>query len=1158
MDPEQPKPTPFRFTDPRQERIYRRLLDVGPGPAAFYRDACQLVSASGGLASTTHLVAHLLREIESALRDVLESIVKVSKPQRLSLPVGESVRSFVRSALDRILGPWMRGGQKTEIRAILRALGLPETDPVAKAWLRLVGGDQSLHGRAHRRDLAAPRPMDGEFRSFWDQAQDILAVVLDRFQARYAEFLKILDQLLAKTAPSKEDIKRLRGHLPNSPVAQGYFFERLNGVGWLEPLRKARFFRHPLGPEEDPEGSGVRLPGWPQSRYLARVARERPKAVLEIILEADPTTNGRVQADFLDAAKQMRADFAVKLAPQAAHWLESDYGAMLLMERITDLIVQLAGGGQVDGALTLARALVALAPGRSEPTSPFPPQPTPRIERWFYKDVLDRIAPVLSQTAGAQWLETACDVLTDAVRYSLRDDERKGPEDHSVGWRPAVEDHGQNETRDPVIDRLVVAVRDAAMSLVAQDASTVPRVVAALEARRFKIFRRIALHILRSFPNAGSALVVERLTSRADFDDLTLHHEYFHLARECFSRLDPNAQAIILGWIDAGPDVERVKGHMRERLERDPTKAELEDELDSWRFYKLAPFRDALTGVWRERFDQLALRFPARDHPDFMMYGSGAVYSGFPSPKNVEELRKMSLPELTAFLKTWEPGDGPLEASPEGLAQHLSALAKSDPERFATEAPQLKGLDSTYVRAVLDGLQQAVKDGKAIAWQPVLDLCGWVVAQPRDRVERKKQVREADPDWGWARKTVARLLDDGLASGNAEIRIDLRSHVWDVLQPLTEDSEPTPEYEAKYGGSNMDPSTLSINTVRGEAMHAAMRYGLWVHKAVKNLPDGAERLKHGFGEIPELKDVLERHLDVARDPSPAIRAVYGQWFPLLALLDEQWAGQNVSRIFPMEESNQPLWNAAWGPYVTFCQPYDNTFRLLGERYRHAVELLGSSSKQRVGLRENPENQLAEHLMQLYWRGRVPLDDGGIIGQFYSKASLEVRAYALEHIGRALSNTNGPVDAAILDRMKRLWEWRLTAARNSGNATAFGPELAAFGWWFRSGKLDDDWAMEQLKNALGAARQTHRDAYLVMERLADIAQSRPLKAVESAATIIAGDAEGWVARLHREEIRRILRTALGSDERGARQAASDLVNRLVAQGEVDFRDLLSGS
>lgn len=53
----------FRFQDPRQERIFRGLRLVGPGPASFYRDACQLMAAEPLLESSAHLVAHLLREI---------------------------------------------------------------------------------------------------------------------------------------------------------------------------------------------------------------------------------------------------------------------------------------------------------------------------------------------------------------------------------------------------------------------------------------------------------------------------------------------------------------------------------------------------------------------------------------------------------------------------------------------------------------------------------------------------------------------------------------------------------------------------------------------------------------------------------------------------------------------------------------------------------------------------------------------------------------------------------------------------------------------------------------------------------------------------------------------------------------------------------------
>ena len=70
---ESTRPEAIRFDTPIRERIHRRLGLVGEGPQAFYRDALRLVTGPY-VESTTHLVSHLVREIESALRDVLEPI----------------------------------------------------------------------------------------------------------------------------------------------------------------------------------------------------------------------------------------------------------------------------------------------------------------------------------------------------------------------------------------------------------------------------------------------------------------------------------------------------------------------------------------------------------------------------------------------------------------------------------------------------------------------------------------------------------------------------------------------------------------------------------------------------------------------------------------------------------------------------------------------------------------------------------------------------------------------------------------------------------------------------------------------------------------------------------------------------------------------------
>src|SRR5438132_13952856 len=86
MDSQHTHAKPFRFTDPRQQRIHDRLSLLGPGPVDFYRAACRLMAMHPPLEATTHLVGHLLRELESALRAVVRVVAEYTEQPR---PRGE-------------------------------------------------------------------------------------------------------------------------------------------------------------------------------------------------------------------------------------------------------------------------------------------------------------------------------------------------------------------------------------------------------------------------------------------------------------------------------------------------------------------------------------------------------------------------------------------------------------------------------------------------------------------------------------------------------------------------------------------------------------------------------------------------------------------------------------------------------------------------------------------------------------------------------------------------------------------------------------------------------------------------------------------------------------------------------------------------------------
>jgi len=966
--------------------------------------------------------------------------------------------------------------------------------------------------------------------------------------------------------PTPEQVDRALALLGRAEQYR-YFFDRLENPRWLGPLAARNIFRRPPGLGRDESRGTINFPVWPASRYLARMARlpEAQEQVLQIVRDMPDTENVAVHEDLAEVALALPAPMAAQLVDRAKRWANSAYGP-LLPEKLGALVEHLAQGGMVDEGLDLAGTLLVVqvdprtgqgGPPPEEMRSP--PEPAARFDVWHYEQILKRHLGGLVDAAGERALMLFADLLESAIQLSLRpspgatadDTLLAWPplQDYSYIWRPAIEEHGQNR-RETVKSLLVGAVRNAAERLASRTPEVVPTLVGLLEGRRWLVFHRLALHLLRRFPGAAMALVEERVTNRACFDDPALRHEYVLLAAECFPRLSEGARRTVLGWIEQGPDVEAFRARYQEDRGAEPSVEEIDRYRRVWRRDRIAPLKDVLPPDWWARYEALVAELGEPEHPEFPAYVSSG-WVGPTSPKQADELRAMTVEAIIELLRTWTPPENWFGPSREGLGRELASVVESDPERFAAEAPRFAGLDPTYVRALLGGLARAAEAGRAFDWGQLLELCGWVVRQPPELPERPRRDDE-DPGWGWTRKAIAGLLAAGFHPDAGGPPFDLRDRAWDILRPLTEDSDPTREDEARYGGSNMDPATLSINTTRGEAMHAVVRYALWVRRHIEHLPDGQALVASGFGAMPEVREVIERHLDPDYDPTLAVRSVYGQWFPWLVLLDREWATAQVGRIFPTAPEQSALRDAAWETYIILCEPYDNVFDVLRDEYGRAVERIGTLVPDRRRLAD-PEERLAEHLMVFYWRGKLRLDEpGGLLQRFYELALDKLRGRAVEFVGRSLRETPGEVPQEIVERLTRLWEYRMARARAAPADSV--EELANFGWWFASGKLDDAWAIEHLDEVMRLARKAEPD-HLIAERLAALAPERPIEAVRCLDGLVEADREGWGILGWEDHARTILAAAMRSGDVEVRGTATALIDRLGRRGRLGFRDVL---
>jgi hypothetical protein len=396
---------PYIFRNPIQNRIYQRLDRlVGTGPAVFFKDACSLMDQEAPLPSTTHLVSHLLRDIESALRDVLEPFSDREKKKN----------------------------HRQEILSTLNALEIPENDPIAEMWLGVIGKDNinALPARAHRNNLASPRPIDSEFYRFWFNMEKILDVVLDRFESRYVIIQDKLNGIKQKKQPDIDDAIYIKKHVPNNIVAFKYFFQDLENAAWIKPLWDEGFFNNPPEPVEHSEEGTISYPEWPQSRYLLKMASLEQKLVSNIILGIE-TTNGNVQADLIDAVCILPSTLAAQHAEKISQWLKSP--SIFMEHRIGNLVTCLASGKEITSAAVLTKEFLRLRTGNlkgtkeTDETPLMHLEPLSRVDSWEYGEFLKNNYPDFLNAAPREALSLVIDILEEALHlqgYGQIDDLR--------------------------------------------------------------------------------------------------------------------------------------------------------------------------------------------------------------------------------------------------------------------------------------------------------------------------------------------------------------------------------------------------------------------------------------------------------------------------------------------------------------------------------------------------------------------------------------------------------------------------------------------------------------------------------------------------------------------------------------------------------------
>ena len=950
--------------------------------------------------------------------------------------------------------------------------------------------------------------------------------MIDGFFAK----LETVKTILSSNAPIEGKLARIKPVLADDDV-QREFWNLLDDEQWVPILKQAGIFDHPPPPEPG-DGGGIRWPGWGASKYLARVAGRLPSDVAAVFAGME-TENLSVIGDMLDAANAMPIRDAAALVPVVRRAVAAGI-LWVHFKEASDLCVRLAKEGDVELSLSLAEALFA-PKGESQKTRPS------RNDSYWYKKGLSQVTPSLASRRAQTFLPMLCDWLERLVRSTKSIDDESG-DDNSYIWRPAIEEHEENQEYD-LVGAVVGYVRKGFEFGISKGGMSLTSALELLRNRRLTIFSRLSLHLLAEFGDQEPGLVTQTILKRQLFDDHRVIHEYAQLVSQQLLKIHSTDRDKWYGWVDEGPDMSDFDEHVRQNLRREPTDIDRRSRIDYWKFQKLHWARDVLEGNRREFYERMLAEHGTPEMADINIRSSFGW--GEQSPTTVEQLMAVTFEEAVERVSSWKPSDafGP---SLGGLASTFGDYVSRNPEECSRKAQSLRERPPSFVASYLRQMTAAVKAGRKIDLTAVLHLCNWVVGRP------------GDEKWQAVRNEISALIETACQATGEKNKPrfgldEFRKPFWNLVRALCSDrsrsyiGRDTSSYDLRVH----DYLDLGMNSPRGKAVEAGLDFARWV--ALHLTGDGGtqDAVPGEMPTIPELQELVERQID-PQNRSLEAMAIIGSRVGVINWIDVRWLAQNADRLFDLERVEENPANAlgwaAWNAFLVWVHPHIVFYRAFEKQFRYAVRQAGlvEIDKQE---HHQPMFRLGEHLMVLYGRGQLTLREE-VLQDFLSTAGVAIRRHALGFVGSSFGHKEAPSE--VIDRFMALWDayW----AGHGRSDAADDPEAVLLGSWFASGEFPDDWALSSLHEFVEVVAVPEPE-HLVMERLAKIAQTDIAKAVRIVERMVKGDREGWRMHGWTEPARTILEQAMKAGG-GARSEAEQLIDFLGRRGYTDFGALLA--
>ena len=748
---------------PRQTEIYRNLEAIGPEIAAFYFSGLKVLQ-DDDLEVSSYLLAHIAREIEGGLRDVLSSPQNKRKMQK------QLRKEELGDLRDRI----------GHIASILDALDIDDLQaPIAKKWIEVA---TKFHQFAHRHGAwESPRAKEA-FVPLWHQFEEVLVELV----GAHFNLLDRLDRILKNKEPTEKILKTLP-NLLKSDVRRAYFFNKLESTTWLKPLRDTGWF-HPERqppPQEVPDQPGYYLaPVWYPVVYVERVANHTKEHPCEETFN----TIAEIVTDIVTYT----ADNQQRVMHPSTVWQLVKIINTLPIEHIERQHITFLGQA-------LQRGPQLLIENEIEETF------LPKLLNTEAKELIlvllevmirdPKMVPILEKQTAA--IVKLCGTKAAQIALKCIQDIIAG---HPAAFQIIQPIETDSSQKFYFFDELLV--RFTCNLLRFAEPHSITETLGNLLQESDTIFKQIALNVIKHHYDDLKGLFWEWQGN--PLDEIVLKPEIYQLIQTNCRLFDEDEIDRVLYWIESQQDMEGT---------------DEDDARAKGVAYRKREWLSALMETGNEKVISAYQKYeeinPAKlERPGLVLWSE--KWKGETSPTTIEQLSGMSNKQIAVLLNGFEDkgASGPSVPTEWGLADTFEEFVGMNPQRFADDLQVFQGVRNFYQCRILRGFLRAWRDKREFDWAKLLNFIHQLVSSERFWDEHHELSYRGHSKWVFA---VAELIESGTKDSAHAFDPQLLPLAEKILLILVEKVELRP--------STFESLPMAVaNSDRGSVFSAMMHY----------------------------------------------------------------------------------------------------------------------------------------------------------------------------------------------------------------------------------------------------------------------------------------------------------------------------------------------